>query len=239
MKRMLNEAATFREEMIDGFVAAYGRYARRVPDASGVMAVGAPVPGRVAVIIGGGSGHYPAFYGVVGEGLATAAVIGDVFTSPSGEQAYRVARAVDGGAGVLFSFGNYSGDVMNFGMAETRLRSEGIDARTVLVTDDEDDGARGVAGTQVGDHAQHGLGFPGVVDHRHQGEDARAHRGSLLVATQVGEGGLHRADGDVLGLPGADGGDARGVGRAQGRRQRRPSASSRRSASGGPQVPAS
>ena len=153
MKRMLNEAATFREEMIDGFVAAYGRYARRVPDASGVMAVGAPVPGRVAVIIGGGSGHYPAFYGVVGEGLATAAVIGDVFTSPSGEQAYRVARAVDGGAGVLFSFGNYSSDVMNFGMAETRLRSEGIDARTVLVTDDvwsappaEADRRRGIAG---------------------------------------------------------------------------------------------
>jgi len=59
-----------------------------------------------------------------------------VFTSPSAEQAYRTARAVDGGAGVLFSYGNYSGDVMHFGLAARRLAAEGIDSRTVLVTDD-------------------------------------------------------------------------------------------------------
>ena len=88
------------------------------------------------MIIGGGSGHYPAFAGTVGAGLAAAAVVGDVFTSPSTEQAYRVGRALDGGAGVLFSFGNYAGDVMNFGVAEQRLRADGIDCRTVLVTDD-------------------------------------------------------------------------------------------------------
>jgi dihydroxyacetone kinase len=153
MKRMLNEAPAFREEMIGGYVAAFGRYLRRVPDASGVIANGAPAPGRVSVIVGGGSGHYPAFYGLVGQGLASAAAIGDVFTSPSGEQCYRVAKAADGGAGVLFTFGNYSGDVMNFGMAESRLRAEGIEARTVLVTDDvlsaspeEADRRRGIAG---------------------------------------------------------------------------------------------
>ncbi len=153
MKRMLNEAAAFREEMIEGYVAAYGRYLRRVPDASGVAAIGAPAAGKVSVIVGGGSGHYPAFYGLVGAGLASAAVIGDVFTSPSGEQAYRVAKAVDCGAGLLFTFGNYSGDVMNFGMAETRLQAEGIETRTVLVTDDvlsappaEADRRRGIAG---------------------------------------------------------------------------------------------
>src|SRR5690606_7385285 len=104
MKRMLNAATDFREEMIDGFVAAYGRYVRRVPGASGIAAIGSPVPGQVGVVVGGGSGHYPAFYGLVGEGMASAAVIGDIFTSPSGEQAYRVAEAVDGGAGILFSF---------------------------------------------------------------------------------------------------------------------------------------
>ena len=153
MKRMLNEAAAFREEMIAGYAAAYGRYLQRVPGASGVMANGAPAPGRVAVVVGGGSGHYPAFYGLVGQGLASGAAIGDIFTSPSGEQCYRVAKAVDGGAGILFTFGNYSGDVMNFGMAETRLRAEGVDARTVLVTDDvlsaspeEADRRRGIAG---------------------------------------------------------------------------------------------
>lgn len=153
MKRLLNEASAFREEMIVGYTAAFGRYLRRVPDASGVMANEAPAQGRVAVVVGGGSGHYPAFYGLVGQGLASAAAIGDIFTSPSGEQCYRVAKAVDGGAGILFTFGNYSGDVMNFGMAETRLRAEGVDARTVLVTDDvlsasadEADRRRGIAG---------------------------------------------------------------------------------------------
>jgi dihydroxyacetone kinase len=122
--------------MIDGFVAAYSRYVRRVPDASGVMAVGAPVAGNVSLLIGGGSGHYPAFCGLVGKGFADGAVIGNIFTSPSTEQVYRCTKALDGGAGVLYSYGNYSGDVMNFGMAEMRCRNEGMDVRTVLVTDD-------------------------------------------------------------------------------------------------------
>lgn len=153
MTHLFNDPRSFREDLIGGYVAAYSRFVRRVPDASGVMAVGAPKAGRVAVITGGGSGHYPAFCGVVGEGLASGSVIGDIFTSPSGEQAYRVARAVDGGAGVLFTFGNYSGDVMNFGMAEMRLNLDGIDCRTVLVTDDvlsappdEASKRRGIAG---------------------------------------------------------------------------------------------
>jgi dihydroxyacetone kinase len=153
MKRMLNEAPAFREEMIAGYTSAYRRYLQRVPGASGVMANGTPAPGRVSVIVGGGSGHYPAFYGLVGHGLASGAVIGDIFTSPSGDQCYRVAKAVEAGAGILFTFGNYSGDVMNFGMAEARLRAEGVDVRTVLVTDDvlsagpeEADRRRGIAG---------------------------------------------------------------------------------------------
>jgi dihydroxyacetone kinase len=153
MKRMLNDAPNFREEMIGGYVAAYSNILRRVPGASGVIANSAPAPGKVGVVVGGGSGHYPAFYGLVGDGLASAAAIGDIFTSPSGEQCYRVAKAANGGAGILFTFGNYAGDVMNFGMAETRLLAEGIPARTVLVTDDvlsakpeEADRRRGIGG---------------------------------------------------------------------------------------------
>ncbi len=136
MTRLYNDPARFSDDMVDGFLAAYGRYVERVPGASGVMRAGGPTPGRVSVIVGGGSGHYPAFCGLVGPGLAAGAVIGDIFTSPSAEQAYLVGRALDGGAGVLFSYGNYAGDVMNFGLAEQRLRDEGIDCRTVLVTDD-------------------------------------------------------------------------------------------------------
>ncbi len=136
MAHLYNDPADFRSDMIDGFVAAYSRYVERVPNASAVMRRGGPRSGKVSVIIGGGCGHYPAFCGTVGQGLADGAVIGDIFTSPSSEQAYRAGRALNGGAGVLFCFGNYAGDVMNFGAAQERLRADGIDCRTVLVTDD-------------------------------------------------------------------------------------------------------
>jgi dihydroxyacetone kinase len=149
----LSDPETFKARWVDGLVAAYSRTVRRAPDAFGVISRAAPRPGKVAVVIGGGCGHYPAFAGVVGPGLADAAVIGDVFTSPSAEQAYRTAKAVDGGAGVLFSYGNYSGDVMHFGLAARRLAADGVDTRTVLVTDDVASGPddaretrRGVAG---------------------------------------------------------------------------------------------
>lgn len=136
MTSFAHDTSRFREDMLSGFVSAYQRYVERVPEASGVMAAGGARVGKVATVIGGGCGHYPAFCGLVGEGLADAAVVGDVFTSPSAEQVYRTARAVEGDAGVLFSFGNYAGDVLHFGAAERRLRAEGIQATTVLVTDD-------------------------------------------------------------------------------------------------------
>ncbi|KID31499.1 dihydroxyacetone kinase [Prauserella sp. Am3] len=150
---VLGTAETFKRDWVDGFVTAYGREVRKVPGAYGVVTADAPRPGKVAVVIGGGCGHYPAFAGLVGTGLADGAVVGDVFTSPSAEQVYRTARAVDGGAGVLFGYGNYQGDVLHFGLAARRLAAEGIDSRTILVTDDVasgpvDDPAsrRGVAG---------------------------------------------------------------------------------------------
>ncbi len=153
MTSIFNDPEAFREDMTAGFVAAYGRYVEAVPGASGVMRVGGARAGKVSLIIGGGSGHYPAFCGTVGPGVADGAVMGDVFTSPSTEQAYRVAKALDGGAGVLFSYGNYAGDVLNFDAAQVRLRDEGIDCRTVLCTDDvssasadEREKRRGVAG---------------------------------------------------------------------------------------------
>jgi dihydroxyacetone kinase len=151
MTRLFNDPTKFKDEMVEGFVAAYGRYVRKIPDASGVMLAGGPVKGKVSLLIGGGSGHYPAFCGMVGPGFATGAVIGDIFTSPSGEQIYRCTKALDAGAGVVYAYGNYSGDVMNFGMAEMRAEMEGIDVRQVLVTDDvasseQVEDRRGVAG---------------------------------------------------------------------------------------------
>jgi len=136
MTHVFNAERGFKDEYLEGLTTAYARYLRPIPDASGVMSVAAPTNGRVSVIIGGGSGHYPAFAGLVGPGLCDGAIVGDIFTSPSSEQAYRCIRALDGGAGILLSFGNYSGDVMNFGLAAERARAAGIDVRIVLVTDD-------------------------------------------------------------------------------------------------------
>jgi len=151
MTRLFNQPTQFKDEMIDGFLAAYSRFVERIPDASGVRIAGGAVKGKVSLLVGGGSGHYPVFCGMVGRGFATCAVIGDIFASPSGEQIYRCTKAVDAGAGVLYVYGNYSGDVMNFDMAQMRAQMDGMDVRQVPVTDDVassevPENRRGVAG---------------------------------------------------------------------------------------------
>lgn len=134
MSYLLNHPSTFAEESTDGFVAAHRALVRRVP--GGVARATATPVGQVAVVIGGGSGHYPAFAGLVGIGLAHAAALGDVFASPSTQQIYSVARSVATDAGVLLGYGNYAGDVLNFEMAQQRLLADGIPCRTIRVTDD-------------------------------------------------------------------------------------------------------
>ena len=131
---LFNDADSFVEEAVEGFVAANRRWVRAVP--GGVVRRVPPRDPTVAVVIGGGSGHYPAFSGLVGTGLAHGAVIGNVFASPSADQVHRVAASCLTGAGVLFSYGNYAGDVLNFDQAQERLIAEGIPCRTVVVTDD-------------------------------------------------------------------------------------------------------
>lgn len=151
MTRIADIPADFAEDQLDGFVALYADRLRRV--AGGVVARAACEP-TVAVVVGGGSGHYPAFAGLVGPGFATGAVVGNIFTSPSAAHVYSVAKAAHRGRGVVLTFGNYAGDVMNFGIAANRLRAEGIDTRIVLVTDDvasapAEGDRRGIAGDFV------------------------------------------------------------------------------------------
>ncbi|GAB4085130.1 D-erythrulose 4-kinase [Myceligenerans cantabricum] len=134
MTRLYNDPAAFTQDAMTGFTDAHQRYVAPVP--GGVVRTTRTRPGKVAVVVGGGSGHYPAFCGVVGPGFADGAVVGNVFTSPSAADAVSVARAADSGAGVVFSTGNYAGDVMNFNQAVERLQDEGVAARYVLVTDD-------------------------------------------------------------------------------------------------------
>ena len=141
MTKLFNDPACFTEDMLVGFLDANARYVTGVP--GGVVRAHSTRPGKVAVVIGGGSGHYPAFCGTVGPGFADGAVVGNIFTSPSAEEAASVARAAQGDAGVLLTTGNYAGDVMNFGLAVTQLRTEGIAAEYFAVTDDVASAPRG------------------------------------------------------------------------------------------------
>ena len=151
MTHLVNNAEDFADQALDGLVAAHSRYVRKVH--GGVVRATQTEPGQVAVVIGGGTGHYPAFPGWVGPGLAHGAACGNIFASPSASQVYSVLKAANQGGGILLSFGNYTGDVIHFGQAADRVRDEGIDVRIVTVTDDvasapqaESDKRRGIAG---------------------------------------------------------------------------------------------
>jgi dihydroxyacetone kinase len=113
----------------------------------------APVANKVAIATGGGSGHLPVFLGYVGQGMLDGCAIGDVFQSPSSDQMLEVTKRIHGGKGVLYVYGNYGGDVMNFDMATEMASMEDIKVRTVLVKEDvasaskdRADTRRGVAG---------------------------------------------------------------------------------------------
>lgn len=173
MTRISNDPADFADEALAGFCDVHADLVRQVP--GGAVRRRRPARPKVAVLAGGGSGHYPAFAGLIGSGLADGAVVGNIFTSPSAQQACTVARAAESGAGVVFTYGNYAGDVMNFGLASERLAAEGIRAENVLVTDDvasapaaEAERRRGIAGDFVvfkamGAAAEAGLDLDEVV----------------------------------------------------------------------------
>nr|WP_018444589.1 dihydroxyacetone kinase subunit DhaK [Rhizobium leguminosarum] len=153
-KKLINSGADAVDEMLQGVLAAHPRHLYAVEDMPrAIVARNGPRKGKVGLVIGGGSGHEPTFLGFVGKGLADAAAIGNVFASPPPDPIIACAMAVDGGAGVLFMYGNYAGDVMNFDMAAEMLALDEIEVRTVLTTDDvasappdQRDRRRGVAG---------------------------------------------------------------------------------------------
>lgn len=134
MTRLFNDPSNFAAEALSGMAAAYPQYLTAVH--GGAVRATASPSGQVAVVVGGGSGHYPAFAGWVGAGMAHGAVCGNVFASPSASQAYSVARAADNGGGIIIAYGNYAGDVLHFGQAAEQLRGEGFDVRTIEVSDD-------------------------------------------------------------------------------------------------------
>jgi dihydroxyacetone kinase len=155
MKKLINRPEAVVEEMVEGLVAAYPGL-RRLPGQTVVVRADLSEPSKrpVALISGGGSGHEPAHAGYVGRGMLSAAVAGDVFTSPSPDAVLAAIRATAGPRGAVLIVKNYTGDRLNFGLAAELARAEGIPVETVLVADDvalagsvEHAGRRGLAGT--------------------------------------------------------------------------------------------
>lgn len=135
MRKIINSPDKVVEEMMEGYISAYGRYYEKHPKVNGVL-LKQRRKDKVALVIGGGSGHEPMFSGFVGKGLADAAACGNIFASPDPNTVYETAKAVDQGKGVLFVYGCYAGDNLNFDMGEEFLNNDGIATAHVRVWDD-------------------------------------------------------------------------------------------------------
>jgi dihydroxyacetone kinase len=177
MQKIINRPERFVDETLDGIVRAHPAALRR--EGRALLRADAPVRGQVAIATGGGSGHLPVFLGYVGRGLAHGAAVGEVFASPSAEVMLQVTRAVDGGAGVLHLYGNYSGDRMNFELAAELGARDGIPIETVVAADD-------VASAPRGREAER-RGVAGIA-FLYKVAGARAEQGAPLAAVrQVAE----------------------------------------------------
>jgi dihydroxyacetone kinase DhaK subunit len=137
MKKIINDPMAVVDEMMEGILKAHPQALKSVGgDVRAIVRTDAPVKGKVAIATGGGSGHLPVFMGYVGKGLVDGASIGNVFSSPTTGQMFKVTKAIHGGAGVLYLYGRYQGDIMNFDAAAEMAEDEGIKVATVLVSDD-------------------------------------------------------------------------------------------------------
>jgi len=154
MKRLLNDGYDAVEELLDGYVKAHAAVVKLADNERVVVRTTLSDEPKVGIVFGGGSGHEPLFLGYVGEGVADAAVIGNVNTSPDPIACYDAVTAVDQGRGCLFLYGNYQGDVLNFDMGAEMAAEDGIRVETVLITDDvysakDRADRRGVAGDVI------------------------------------------------------------------------------------------
>lgn len=154
MKRLLNDGYDAVEELLDGYVKAHADVVKMADNERVVVRTELSAEPKVGIIFGGGSGHEPLFLGYVGPGLADAAVIGNVNTSPDPMACYDAVTAVDQGEGCLYLYGNYQGDVLNFDMGAEMADEDGVRVETVLVTDDvysakDKADRRGVAGDVI------------------------------------------------------------------------------------------
>ncbi|MDK2963277.1 MAG: phosphoenolpyruvate---glycerone phosphotransferase subunit DhaK [Verrucomicrobiota bacterium] len=153
MKKFINKPEDFVDEMLEGIMAAHSDQLKYVNGDLRCVVTATGKKGKVGLATGGGSGHLPLFLGYVGDGLLDGCSVGGVFQSPSAEQMLEVTKAINSGAGVVYIYGNYGGDVMNFDMAAEMAEMEGIQVLQVVAGDDvasskkgEEHKRRGVAG---------------------------------------------------------------------------------------------
>lgn len=143
MKKFLNQPENYVKEFLEGIYLAHPDQVRYVGEDIHCCVTAQRKPGKVGLATGGGSGHLPLFLGFVGDNLLDGCAIGDVFQSPSTEQMLAVTREIDSGAGVLYIYGNYNGDIFNFDMAAEMADFEyNITVETVLGADDVSSGPR-------------------------------------------------------------------------------------------------
>ncbi len=136
MQKILNDPDRFVDELLDGIMIAHPDELRAAGDPRAIVRADAPIVGKVAIATGGGSGHLPLFLGYVGAGLVDGVAVGNVFASPSADTMLEVTKAIDGGRGVLYLYGNYGGDIMNFDLAAELAADDGIEVATIRGADD-------------------------------------------------------------------------------------------------------
>ena len=136
MKKIINNPSDFVEESIQGLVVSHPDIYSFSTDNQRVIKRTVKAKNKVGIVSGGGSGHLPVFTGYVGKGMLDACAVGSVFASPSVDQIASAIRNGDNGNGVLCVLGNYGGDVMNFEMACEIVKDEGIETKTIIVSDD-------------------------------------------------------------------------------------------------------
>lgn len=137
MKKIINDPQNYLQEMLEGIYIAHPQDLTYLNDDKQCLVIRDKKPGKVGLATGGGSGHLPLFLGYVGKGMLDGCSVGDVFQSPSAEQMHAITKDIDQGAGVLYIYGNYNGDIFNFDMAaEMADFEDGIRVETVLGADD-------------------------------------------------------------------------------------------------------
>ena len=147
MKKIINKPEDYVNEMLEGLYAAHPDLITYTNDDLRCLVTAKKKAGKVGIATGGGSGHLPLFLGYVGEGMLDGCSVGDVFQSPSAEQMAAVTREIDDGAGVLYIYGNYNGDIFNFDMAEEMVDFEDdIRVESVVAGEDVASAAPGAPG---------------------------------------------------------------------------------------------